>query len=341
MSEMREPKSRNDYTVGWICPLHEERTAAVKMLDKRYERLPTEQWDNNSYAYGSIGEHNVVIASAASGAGKAEAALVADQMRHSFSSLRIILLVGIGGGVPLFNKELRLGDVVVSKPEASHGGVVQYDHGKIRPGHFERKGYMNSPPTVLTRAITTLQSDIELEENKFLEYLSENDLKKYQLPEDAEDELYQSQYLHVDPNSSDCSGCEKSYTVNRGTRDREPAIYFGTIASADLVMKDAEQRDRISKELGGIQCFEMEAAGLMNNFPCLTIRGISDYSDSHKNDAWHRFAAATAAACAKDLLRIIPPQEVNKAQVVSDVISSQPNQSERLRVRKSKKMLSA
>lgn len=46
----------------------------------------------------------------------------------------------------------------------------------------------------------------------------------------------------------------------------------------------------------------MEAAGLSNGFPCVVIRGICDYADSHKNDQWHPYAAAVAAACAKELL---------------------------------------
>jgi nucleoside phosphorylase len=74
-------------------------------------------------------------------------------------------------------------------------------------------------------------------------------------------------------------------------------------------MKDGVTRDRISAELGGILCFEMEAAGLMNTFPCLVIRGICDYADSHKNKRWQPYAAATAAACAKEILLILPPDE--------------------------------
>ena len=46
----------------------------------------------------------------------------------------------------------------------------------------------------------------------------------------------------------------------------------------------------------------MEAAGLMSNFPCLVIRGICDYADSEKNDVWHKYASATAAAFTKELL---------------------------------------
>ncbi|KAK1656895.1 hypothetical protein BDP55DRAFT_596875 [Colletotrichum godetiae] len=72
-------------------------------------------------------------------------------------------------------------------------------------------------------------------------------------------------------------------------------------------MKDGQTRDKYSQELGGVLCFEMEAAGLMNNFPCIVVRGICDYADAHKNKRWQPYAAATAAAYAKELLNTIPP----------------------------------
>ena len=70
-------------------------------------------------------------------------------------------------------------------------------------------------------------------------------------------------------------------------------------------MKDGLTRDKAAAELK-VLCFEMEAAGLMNDFPCLVIRGICDYSDSHKHKNWQRRAAAVAAAYAKELLCLIP-----------------------------------
>jgi hypothetical protein len=54
----------------------------------------------------------------------------------------------------------------------------------------------------------------------------------------------------------------------------------------------------------------MEAAGLMNGLPCLVIRGICDYSNLHKNKKWQPYAAAAAAAYAKDLLSVVLPWEV-------------------------------
>ena len=68
-------------------------------------------------------------------------------------------------------------------------------------------------------------------------------------------------------------------------------------------------------------CFETEAAGLMNHFPCLAIRGICDYSDSHKNKVWQGYAAMTAAAFAKDLLAQIPPDAIQVERKISAIIS--------------------
>jgi nucleoside phosphorylase len=53
----------------------------------------------------------------------------------------------------------------------------------------------------------------------------------------------------------------------------------------------------------------------MDSFPCLVIRGVCDYADSHKNDIWQPYAAAVAAAYAKKLLSVVSS---------SDVASSNP-----------------
>ncbi|KAJ5009127.1 Kinesin light chain [Colletotrichum sp. SAR 10_99] len=87
------------------------------------------------------------------------------------------------------------------------------------------------------------------------------------------------------------------------------------------VMKNAEIRDKLSAERG-VLCFEMEAAGLMNHFPCLVIRGICDYSDSHKNKQWQGFAVMVAAAYAKDLLLQIAPTSVEAEKPIGEVLGS-------------------
>ena len=93
----------------------------------------------------------------------------------------------------------------------------------------------------------------------------------------------------------------------------EPQIHYGLIASGNQVIKHGKTRDRLAKE-HGMLCFEMEAAGLMNQLPCLVIRGICDYSDSHKNKQWQGYAALTAAAYAKILLSVVSVNQSRKNQ---------------------------
>jgi nucleoside phosphorylase len=49
----------------------------------------------------------------------------------------------------------------------------------------------------------------------------------------------------------------------------------------------------------------MEVVGLMNNFPYIVIRGICDYTDSHKNKEWQEHVAAVVAAFRKALLEYV------------------------------------
>jgi nucleoside phosphorylase len=62
-------------------------------------------------------------------------------------------------------------------------------------------------------------------------------------------------------------------------------VHFGVIASGDVETECGIARQKAKEALGAI-CFEREAAGLMNDFPCLVIRGVSDYADTHKNARW-------------------------------------------------------
>ena len=85
-------------------------------------------------------------------------------------------------------------------------------------------------------------------------------------------------------------------------------------------MKHGATRDKVSKDLDGALCFEMEAAGLMNHFPCLVIRGICDYADSHKNKQWQGYAAATAAAFAKERISDISANHVANTPTADEVM---------------------
>lgn len=139
--------------------------------------------------------------------------------------------------------------------------------------------------------------------------------RKFAYQGESHDCLFHSKYEHINPDGG-CDDCDATQTVQREERDdTDPVVHYGNIASGNQVIKHAETRDRLRKELG-VLCFEMEAAGLMQEFPCLVVRGICDYSDSHKNKRWQEYAAATAAAYAKELLSVVPPKRVEKEKPI-------------------------
>jgi nucleoside phosphorylase len=325
-----------DYVVGWICAIHTEYVAAQAFLDDRHEGPDSvSTHDNNDYTLGKIGKHNVVIAVLPDGEyGTTSAAGVARDMLHSFPNIRIGLMVGIGGGAPSAKHDIRLGDVVVSAPRNGKSGVIQYDFGKTIQGQsFLTTGFMSQPPTVLRTAVTGIKAQYEVEGhqiedqiNKILEKKRKLQ-RKYGRPGPGGDRLYLSTVLHLAGDEGTCAevcGDDSEHLVLRAERDDDddnPTIHYGQIASANQLMKDAILRDNLAKE-HEVLCFEMEAAGLMNHFPCLVIRGICDYSDTHKNKDWQGYAAMTAAAYAKDLLYRISPNTVEAERRISDALAS-------------------
>ena len=135
------------------------------------------------------------------------------------------------------------------------------------------------------------------------------------------DRLFQATSEHV--RGADCRDCHAQGVIQREERDSTaPEIHYGVIASGNILIKDSATRDRIVQEIEEeCICFEMEAAGLMNNFPCLVVRGICDYADSHKNDRWQRYAAATAAAYTKELLEYVLGDDIQNTRKAVEVLN--------------------
>lgn len=322
--EVSSKRSYDDYTVGWICALPVEWAAATCMLDERHPKLQAVSGDDNTYCFGSMGEHNVVVACLPSGSvGTARAERVATDMRRTFKSLRFGLLVGIGGGVPS-QHDIRLGDVVINKPSGTSAGVIQYDFGKtIRDGRFILTGSLAGSPHVLSTAVTNLEGKHMSVNNHIQEHMSTM-IQRYPKMQsefvyqgDENDQLFAADYEHIGEGST-CENCDASQIIRREPRrGHKPKIFYGIIATANQVMKHAITRDQIGQQLEAL-CFEMEAGGLMDSFPCLVIRGICDYSDSHKNKRWQPYAAATAAACAKELLCDIATEGRNKTRTARE-----------------------
>ncbi|KAK2805438.1 hypothetical protein FQN51_000264 [Onygenales sp. PD_10] len=302
----------SQYTVGLLCALSIEQSAISGILDV-YHGDGIFDNDPNAYILGQIGSHNVTIACCPAGEpGQVSAASLAKDMTNTFRFIRFGLLVGIGGGAPSADHDIRLGDVVVGIPSGTAGGVIQYDRGKSTEHGFERTGHINSPEKFLLSAVNLIRSKVDrgaFDITTHLNKIIDENLKtknRFSRPDRASDRLYPPNQSHAYQSSGnkDCESCG-DYHESRKTREsEEPEFHYGNIGSGNLVVKNAFEREKISKQ-DDLLCFETEAVGLSEVFRCLVIRGISDYSDSHKNDKWQGYAAATAAAFAKGLLLTI------------------------------------
>ncbi|UQC85448.1 pfs domain-containing protein [Colletotrichum lupini] len=379
------------YTIGWIAALNKELTAALAMLDERHKQpknFAQNQRDTNNYSWGRIGAHYVVIASLAEGSyGLVSAATTAMSMVHSLPHIRFGLMVGIGAGIPRLEDgiDIRLGDVVVSRPVDGSPGVVQYDLGKVEAnGEFQRVGALAPPPEVLLKGLAKLRADQRLNGSQ-LPNILDDALKRFPrlAKTRGKDATYTHQGLHnnrlflassphaqtrrvqaslfqrngvsmtfaqlayhnlglsmvwiwstimflvlspwrsqtripgaesVRPGQAGgarlqvivkteaCVYCNPEDEIQReGRPDNDPEIHYGIIASGNSVVKD------------WCLCFEMEAAGLINKFPCLVVRGVCDYADSYKNDRWQNYAAIVAAAYAKELLSVMDATSIEQA----------------------------
>ena len=209
------------------------------------------------------------------------------------------------------------------------GGVLQYDLGKWKDNNeFLIESHMNKPPGMLLKAMKRAKGDHRFNKSKMLEYLQDAmetlrdlpEVEGFEFPGRQHDYLFNAAYAHVD--GEDCENCDMQRTENRIQRTSEtPAVHYGLIASGNAVMRSAQRRDEL-RNAHDVLCFEMEAAGLMNYFPCVVIRGICDYADGHKNKRWQSYAALVSAAYAKDLLRVIHPKEVIDSEVASQIVQN-------------------
>ncbi|KAL4933101.1 nucleoside phosphorylase domain-containing protein [Aspergillus undulatus] len=306
-----------EYHVAWITALPTEFSAATAMLDEQYEHSV----DTALYTLGRICWHNVVIVCLPAGhIGTTAAATTVLQMTLKFPALKVGLLIGVGAGVPSTGVDIRLGDVVISQPQRGYGGVVQYDFNKITPGGKHNPiGYLNGPPRILLSALTMLKARVMMGDTSITSHLEALEaFPSFSPATPTPDILFRADYEHIE--GPTCEACRKDMAIERPKRgdgdmsiklpkrvDQDIVLHYGIIASGNQVLRDGLTRDRLSTELGGVLCFEMEAAGLLNILPCIVIRGICDYGDSHKNKMWQPCAAGNAAACAKELLTYVPP----------------------------------
>ncbi|KAF5559659.1 ankyrin 3 [Fusarium phyllophilum] len=320
-SQPPRPCDRRGFEIAIICALTLEADAIEALFDHHWEDggppFDKELGDPNAYSTGVIGRFNVVLAYMP-GMGKVNAATVAANCGKSFPNIKLALVVGICGVVPFSptKDEIILGDVIISN------GVIQYDFGRQFPERLVRKDTLldvpGRPNLEICGILTKLQGlrhrrQLGAKIESFLDVLRQDPELHAEYPGSTEDKLFEATYRHADDRRScEQAGCEGDLVkrVRLLTTDvpPKPAVHVGLMASGDAVMKSGEDRDRIAS-MEDVIAFEMEGAGVWDSFPCIIIKGGCDYADSHKSKVWQRYAAATAASCAKAFLSFWVPNK--------------------------------
>ncbi|KAG7408387.1 Regulatory protein AfsR [Fusarium oxysporum f. sp. rapae] len=313
------PNNRRGFEIAIICALPLEADAIEALFDHHWDDdgppFGKDPGDPNAYSAGVIGRHNVILAYMP-GMGKVNAAVVASNCRTSFPNIRLALVVGVCGVVPRSpdKDEILLGDVIISD------GIIQYDFGRQLPDRFVRKdtlldslGRPNQQIRGVLAKLRTLRHRRQLSAKMadYLNVLRRDPELRAEYPGTLKDRLFEASYLHTeDQKSCEQLGCNGEL-VSRSRLETAgvcptPAVHIGLLASGDSVMKSGKDRDRIAA-IEGVIGFEMEGAGVWDIFPSIVIKGACDYADSHKSKVWQRYAAATAAACAKAFLSFWVP----------------------------------
>ncbi|KAK8052793.1 hypothetical protein PG996_012094 [Apiospora saccharicola] len=325
----------DDVTVAIFCALAYESVAVKYTLDEELScASETAGRQNYVYSFGRIAKHNIVIARPVQ-MGPVNAAQCAATVSQQFPNVRLALMVGIGAGIPSDKLDIRLGDVAVSVPNDNHPGVIEYDFGKYEvDGEFVRKGSLNTPPRILISAIGSLEED-ELMDKSPIKKIFKRITKQPRFGRPSSgDILFDDTFSHVQ-RGSDCTACQASPDMKVVPRDERPlampVTHRGLILSGGGVIKNPEDRERLRRGYQGAVCFEMEAAGIMNEIPCLVIRGICDYADTHKQDGWHYYAAAAAAAYCKAVLLRVPGEQVKEIRPMKEIIDKALHASEHLK----------
>ncbi|KAK2804057.1 hypothetical protein FQN51_002588 [Onygenales sp. PD_10] len=341
------PPRASGIEIAVICALPLEARAARAIFEYSTENIEHDgpqknPADRNVYTTGKIAHHNVVLVHMP-GMGEIPAAAVAAGLIHSFERIRLALLVGICGGVPKEEpRKIMLGDVIVGKQ------VVQYDFGRQYPDGFKRKtdvenslSRQNPEIRAFVAKLESQKDDIQRNTLTCLQDLHKKlDIGQTVGSTVLKDHLMPATLWHKHHNLDDCgtggcvrpdgvceearnSSCDKlkcdaRRLCNRRGSKEKPDIHFGSVASGNMVMKSGEDRDRISEQ-ENIIAFDMEGAGVWDYLPCIVVKGVCDYADSHKSKQWQEYAAITAAACTRAILEQwpktkSPEREENPAQ---------------------------
>ena len=252
----------------------------------------------------------------------------AEGLISSLPHVRFGLLIGTGTGISghtfgphgktcSVRRGIRLGDVVVGVPNDINGGTVQF-HADTEMQSLLWIPPLNSAPEVLHVTASALETREKNRAPKISNLLSEalskllRETSTDDHPATYTDHLFKAAYTHV--GGSKFEDCAEKETI-RPAPKVEPEIHYGTIASGNRALKDAEYRDEIASKMEkqGVNptCIDSDSIGAVNAIPFLTLRGICDYGDSHETSEWYGHAALTAAGFVKRLLSFIDADTVD------------------------------
>ncbi|NEP62821.1 MAG: 5'-methylthioadenosine/S-adenosylhomocysteine nucleosidase [Symploca sp. SIO2G7] len=299
MSENSESKPN----IGIITALPQEYAAVRKILENTKNKSFPGQGGGNRYLLGDVstkdkGKHTVALCLAAMG--NNIAAIRASVLLKHFPDLESIIMVGIAGGIPdpgIPDEHVRLGDIVISNEK----GVIQYDFDKETITENTHRHPPRPPSSSLLEAVRLLEVEELMGEKPWLKFIEQALLPKGQQRPSVETDI-----LVSSTNPDQRLEHPQDFKRNNG----EPRVFIAPIASANQLLQNPIKRDQLRNKFG-VKAVEMESSGIADatwNYEIgyLVVRGICDYCDSQKNDGWHPYAAAVAAAYTRALLESMP-----------------------------------
>jgi Nucleoside phosphorylase len=311
---------------GIITALPHEYTAFKVMLENPREITISGSGAGRRYLLGKIpscngSEHSIAL-TLLTDMGNNIAATRATRMLEHFPNIKSIIMVGIAGGVPnptKVDEHVRLGDIVVSDQK----GVIQYDFDKETISETIQRHPPRPPSAVLLEAVRHLEAATMEGKRPWIKYINYGlDQLSISRPPEESDILISSTNPKIN----------LSHPNDPERIKNEPKTFLGTIAAANKLLKNPIKRDNLRDKFG-VKAVEMESSGIADatwyqEVGYLAVRGICDYCDSNKGDAWQKYAAITAAGYTKALLETIPSIETIRTTKSTIDLKKDPIKSE-------------
>lgn len=281
MANANKPRSRDDFHIAILTALPHESDAILEMFDGnpwRAAEYKKDERDRNEYELGYIGDHNVVAAFLGS-MGSKNAQNVAESLRLSFRNIKLALVVGICGGVPIKTRDsgdILLGDTIISTQVVDLTFGRQYDDRvEIKKGV---KDVFGRPPIEIQNFLhktTTKRCRARIRENSF-KYLKELCAKDDCIyPGTDKDVAYPRKYRHKHQRPEDCATCAKCIAAEAKVDEAETSH---KVPDEVKEAEDAVQRITVCKEAETASCdaLKCDKARMLKrgeDRPSETIRG--------------------------------------------------------------------